>query len=429
GTTIQWTTLLPTPHTLPDLPTYPFQHQHYWLTAPDTATPGDFGLAAAEHPLLGAIVELADVERTVFSGRLSVASQPWLADHAVMGSVLMPAAMVLEMFWHAGHRLDAPRVAELTLEAPLVIGEQGVLTLQLVVSAPDGTGHRTASLHSRPAQADSDEPWTRHATGVLTSAEPAPAEDLAAWPPAGATALAAEGLYDRLAERGFDYGPAFRGLRQVWQRGDELFAEVALPDQAAAVNGFALSPMLLDAALHTLLVQQGDTDVRLPFAWSGASLYATGADALRIRVTTAEGGDVALLLADESGAPVASVEALAVRPVTAEQLAAASGGQDPLFEIEWAPAGPAVVEQSATVLDGPLAALAERGAVPATVFARVPATDEAGDTTPTAAHRILTSVLTMLQEWLAEERFAGSRLVLVTRNAVPVHEHEPVDPA
>ena len=44
--------------------------------------------------------------------------------------------------------------------------------------------------------------------------------------------------------------PAFRGLTAAWRRGDEVFAEVRLPEPAG--GGFAVHPALLDAAMHAL---------------------------------------------------------------------------------------------------------------------------------------------------------------------------------
>jgi acyl transferase domain-containing protein len=74
---------------------------------------------------------------------------------------------------------------------------------------------------------------------------------LVAWPPERAEAVDSAGMYDRLAAVGYGYGPAFWGLRAAWRRGDELFAEVALPHaDDRARDGFDLHPALLDAALH-----------------------------------------------------------------------------------------------------------------------------------------------------------------------------------
>ena len=74
------------------------------------------------------------------------------------------------------------------------------------------------------------------------------------WPPAGAVAIDLADGYERLAARGYGYGPAFRGLTALWARGDELFAEVPLPDAAGGVSGFGVHPALLDAALHAAVM-------------------------------------------------------------------------------------------------------------------------------------------------------------------------------
>src|SRR4029077_6521863 len=97
--------------------------------------------------------------------------------------------------------------------------------------------------------------------------------------------------YEALADRGYGYGPAFRGLRAAWRRGDEVFAEVALPaDAAAEAAAFGIHPALLDAALHVAGLAGGDgakepSDARLPFTWNGVSLRAAGASSLRVRLS------------------------------------------------------------------------------------------------------------------------------------------------
>src|SRR5581483_2008354 len=103
---------------------------------------------------------------------------------------------------------------------------------------------------------------------------------------------------------------SFRGLRAAWRRGTDVFAEVALPPEAAAsARRFGLHPALFDAALHAAGLAGGaapaDADpgagaragadrgavassgagaaARMPFAWTGVSLYAAGAAVLRVR--------------------------------------------------------------------------------------------------------------------------------------------------
>ena len=123
-----------------------------------------------------------------------------------------------------------------------------------------------------------------------------------------------EGLYDSLVADGYGYGPAFQGVRAAWRRGEEIFAEVALPEDAAAdADAFGLHPALLDAAFHPAMLLAGagglarqsgasPAEVRLPFVWSGVSLDAAGASALRVRLSPT-GDRLSLTAADGTGAP------------------------------------------------------------------------------------------------------------------------------
>ncbi|MGF1430304.1 type I polyketide synthase [Kitasatospora sp. LaBMicrA B282] len=424
-----------------DLPTYPFQRERYWLdAAPETGDVAAAGLASPEHPLLGAAVAFADRDAYLLTGRLSLATHPWLADHAFAGVALLPGTAFVELAVRAGDQVGCGRVEELTLEAPLTFPERGAVQLQVAVGEPDAAGLRTLTVHSRPADAAADEPWTRHAAGLLGAAEPVPAADadaLVSWPPAGAAALPVEDLYQRFEANGFGYGPAFQGLRAAWRLGEQVFAEVALPEaQLAEATRFGLHPALLDAALHTvafstLAETRGST---LPFAWSGVTLHAAGAAVLRVRLTPAGQDGVSVLVADTTGRPVAGVDSLVLRPAKAEQVrAAAAGAHRSLYKLDWPvlPVAPATLDRVALVgpdhvglgdalkaaggspeVHAALDTLGRDGSVlPDTVLV---ALAPAGDDARAAAGQ----ALELVQRWLAEERFAGARLVLVTEGAV-----------
>ncbi|MEU3148783.1 polyketide synthase dehydratase domain-containing protein, partial [Streptomyces sp. NPDC006999] len=406
-----------------DLPTYAFQRQRYWPAGVLTRA-GDVrfaGLGAAEHPLLGAAVELAGTEGSdgvVFTGRLSVQSQPWLADHVVQGSVLVPGTALLELAIRAADEVGCDTVEELTLSAPLVLPDHGGTRIQVRIGTPGADGRCALGIHAR-GEDDVQAPWTVHATGILAPAasvhEVRSDFDASVWPPEDARAVDVTGCYERLADAGFAYGPAFRGLRAAWRRGDELFAEVAL-NEATEGSAFGLHPALFDAALHAFAL---DDDGRggVPFSWAGVSLHASGASALRVRLTRDADGTMALELADPAGAPVASVDSLVVRPLAAEQLSAAT--HDALYQVDWVPArGTRAAEVSSEPVTVSGAAELEalvQGEVPATVLATVPGT--AGGVVG-SVHDAAVWALELVRSWLADEGCAQSRLVFVTRGAV-----------
>ncbi|MFI9275858.1 type I polyketide synthase [Kitasatospora sp. NPDC052896] len=422
-----------------DLPTYPFQRARYWLEGgTSTGDPASLGLVAAGHPLLGASIELPHWDGLVFTARLSVQSHPWLADHAVLGSILLPGTAFVELAIRTGDQVGCSVLEELTLAAPLVLPEHGGVQLRLALGAVDESGRRPLSLHSRPEDAQAEEPWTRHATGVLapdTAEEPS--FELAQWPPAGAAEVDVTDLYERLAAVGFGYGPLFQGLRAAWRRADEVFAEVALPQDARdGAASFGLHPALLDAALHAVGIGDLLADTgrgRLPFAWNGVTLHASGAAVLRARLSRTGPDAIALELADESGRPVASVDSLMLREVSEEQVRAARGGfTDSLFRVEWVPlsVSAAPVGHWAALgtdaLGSGADAFADLAALGAAVDGGLAAPDtvllaldtvDATELAPTV-RSALSGVLGVVQEWLADARFAASRLVLVTRGAV-----------
>ncbi|MFF7542911.1 type I polyketide synthase [Streptomyces canus] len=396
------------PHT--DLPTYPFQRKHYWLEPP--AHTGDLnasGLDATDHPLLGAVVELPDGNGVLMTAQLSLKSHPWLADHAVSGTVLVPGAALVELAVQAGERVGAGAVDELIVETPLVVPPSGTVRLQVTAGAVDATGRRPVTVHSRGEGGDRVN-WTRHATGfVTTTATAARADrtktvDLTTWPPPGAEELSVADFYDLRYVAGYEYGPVFQGLRKVWRRGEELFAELALSAESAQdAAAFALHPALLDSALHTAaFTEQGQGAAErtlLPFAWNDVAVHATGRAALRVRLAPAGADAISLQAADATGSPVVSVGSLSFRAV--DPTALSGGIRDALFRLEWQPVP---TPETATPKGWPILDLTDR--------------------TSADIRELTGEVLATLQTHLATEP-DDTRLVILTRDA----RHNPAQAA
>ncbi len=462
GTPLDWHTLLPTTtHAPADLPTYPFQHQPYWLPSHQITSPSRLGQDATDHPLLTAAIELPDDEGHLFTGRLALTTHPWLADHAIHGVTILPGTAYVDLLLTAARHTGSDHIDDLTLQAPLIVPDEDAVQLRITVAPPDPDGRRSVRIHSRPEAADSE--WTHHATGFLAAGpapEPTPLTRTGTWPPADATPIRVDDIRDRLHSVGLDYGPAFQGLQTAWRHGNDVYAEITLPDDTTDATHFGIHPALLDAALHPLALmdQAGDdlsgaegSQARIPFAWAGVRLHANGATRLRVRLSPADDQAVSLTITGEDGLPIVSIESLALRPVAAEQLQLASGDRDSLFHLDWTP-----VQAGEEPLTGTLAILGDHPdlvtalttehtqvstytdlqaltqsmdsneTTPTTVIANcTPAQNTDSDTdtdtdtdTAQAAHTTTQHMLALIQNWLADDRFNTTRLLILTHGAV-----------
>ncbi|MEV5880053.1 SDR family NAD(P)-dependent oxidoreductase [Streptomyces sp. NPDC052101] len=450
GIEVDWAAVLPATDGRPDLPTYAFEHQRFWPRTSLRALADDVasaGLTGVDHPLLGAMVSVADGDTAVLTGRLSLTTHPWLADHAVMGTVLLPGTAFVELVLRAGQDVGCGRIRDLTLETPLVLDASGAVQVQVVVAQADADGSRAVTVHSRPEPAGDtlwgeSVPWIRHAQAVIAPQPEAPnATDFGAvagksWPPSGATALDADGFYAELVRQGFGYGPAFQGVRSGWRRGDDIFAEVELPEGAAADAGdFGIHPALLDAALHAMGLggAPGGDDggaARLPFAWSGVQLWALGARSVRVWLSFKGGSTLRVRMADAAGVPVLGIDELVLRPVTQAQVSSArSVVAGSLFTTRWerweadgTPAERPPVGWTDALSAEDVAATGDSALLDC---AGLPGFDGA---LPDQVLAALNSVLERVQQWLVQDVPAGARLVVLTRGAVQTSADERVDP-
>jgi NADPH:quinone reductase-like Zn-dependent oxidoreductase/malonyl CoA-acyl carrier protein transacylase/acyl carrier protein len=440
------------------LPTYAFQRQRYWLESREGI--GDVGLlgqAATGHRLLGAALRAAGDRGWIFTGCLSLEEQPWLADHAVLGTTLLPGTAFVELALCAGSRVGAEEIEELAFEAPLLLAADAPVQLQVTVEEPDEAGRRAVAIYSRLRRlAESgDAPWTRHAAGMLTtkaatSAGAAIRLPGTPWPPEGAEPLDIEFLYDRLAEAGYDYGPAFQGLDAAWQRGEELFGEVALDDaQARAAEDFGTHPALLDSALHLALqaaLAGEEGKLVVPFSVRGVRLYGAGAASLRFRLTRTDDGALCLEAADPGGDGGVEIEGLVARPIDVGALQGAGAAvHESLYRVAWAsqplPEASDGAHSCVALGDGEMPGAERRYSDPRALAEAL----EAGEAAPDivlvgiadeqsapglaeAAHGAVQRALGTLQDWLAEERLADARLVFVGRGAAKALEDEAPDP-
>ncbi|WP_445972090.1 HAD-IIIC family phosphatase [Kitasatospora purpeofusca] len=289
---------------------------------------------------------------------------------------------------------------------------------------------RPVDVYARPRRSDGAPEWTHYASALLTGEEADQAAETsetpkpeAAWPPAGAQRLDVDAHHDAMAALGLEYGPAFQGLSDVWRSGDAILAQVTLPGrQAEEAAAFGVHPALLDAALQAAAVDTADGPAPLPFSFGSVALYGRGASEARVRITPAGPDTFTVELADRSGAPLVRIDSLLVRRVTAGELATGEGGSTALLSVAWSPLDTAPdTHGTATATD----ADADAGEEPTLLVVGDGPAEADG---PARARAVLDRTLEQLREWLAQDRPAGARLVVVTRRAVPTGA-EPDDAA
>jgi acyl transferase domain-containing protein/NADPH:quinone reductase-like Zn-dependent oxidoreductase/acyl carrier protein len=233
------------------LPLYPFDRARFWFD--ETSEAVRPASPSCQHPLLGF---RRDDAAPLWLNHLDTQLLPWLADHRVDGTPVLPASAFVEIAFAAARacwpQAAAMEIADLELRRPLGIEKERLRELRTTLDADSGRWQ----LMSRPRL--SDEAVTVHAVATLSAA--ADARQRLDWPAARPQRrLDAAQLYRIAEEAGLDYGPGFRTVECV---------EITEPDgatvylDAAAIGDcrdpYLLHPALSDGALHSLLALLDD---------------------------------------------------------------------------------------------------------------------------------------------------------------------------
>ncbi|WP_309112042.1 SDR family NAD(P)-dependent oxidoreductase [Saccharothrix sp.] len=368
-----------------DLPPYPFQRERYWLESP--GVPVAFGPKPGDHPVLGGTVRLADTDEALFTGLASQAAHPWLAEHTVSDTVVLPASALAEAAAWAGREVGCPVVAELAVAAEPAVPESGATSVQARVGEADESGRRAVSVHAEVAEGE----WVRVATGVLTAETTTPA-----------------------------------------RRGDGTAVDLRLGDgHTRDAAGFGLHPTLLREALALAGVTRG----HLAEGWRGLRLHATGVSAVRALVTPTGENTASVLLTDADGGLVATVDSVTWRDRTPADVVGGPGPTRSLHRLEWTalPLTPGTPPARWAAIGGTRTDLPVFDDVTAVTEAAevllLNADVEPGDDAAARTRTATSGVLASLRAWLADQRLAETRLVVLTRGAVVAAETDVCDPA
>ncbi|MGQ9351920.1 type I polyketide synthase [Mycolicibacterium gilvum] len=265
-----------------ELPTYPFQRRRFWPKSAGMAIDGGVG-ASAGSGILGSGKDLASGD-SVYTSRLSVKTQPWLSDHVIYGTVVVPgatyAAMALAAVGTPAHAKDV------FFYEPIILPEKSSREVQLTVH-PSVDGESKFQVHSRPYGERGAE-WALNAEGVVASGvgdSPAAAGDLEDPVDEAIERLnrmRPQELFETFADLELAWGPTWSGsLKSLWLGEGEAIGDILVGAELAEQLGTEpMHPVLMDLCTGVafpafpalLAAEQGVNDLYLPLRYGQVSL-------------------------------------------------------------------------------------------------------------------------------------------------------------
>ncbi|MEV6674747.1 SDR family NAD(P)-dependent oxidoreductase [Streptomyces sp. NPDC051162] len=301
GAQVDWSVHFPRRGRVTALPAYPWQRERHWNGTPQTWLRTS-GSGLLDHPLLG---ERLPSPLPTWQGAVEPALTPWLVDHKLAGSVVVPATAYVDMALTAG-RLTLGAAAEvdsLEITRPLVVpwADAGSVRIQTALTPDDGL----VEITSTDAQTRQPRPHVRARVRTLLGRAPAPL-DVPAVHARCARVVSGEEHYEAVGRAGLQYGPAFQVLPELRVGDGEVLAAYR---HDAPAEEYEAHPALLDGALQAgaplLADAVGDGDVYLPAAIGAARVWrapaASGWVHVRERSFSANEACWDIVVTDEDG--------------------------------------------------------------------------------------------------------------------------------
>ncbi|MFI9206052.1 SDR family NAD(P)-dependent oxidoreductase [Streptomyces sp. NPDC053048] len=251
GADVDWRAHFPRPGRVADLPAYPWQRERHWLGTPHDLVLRTSGTGRLDHPLLG---ERLPAPHPSWEGAVEPQLVPWLGDHRIAGSVLMPAAAYVEMAVSAGRRaLNRPvEVRHLGIARPLPLTwpDPGTLRLQTAVTLEDGA----LAISSGEGRGSDCHTVVRAQVRTLLGTPSAPLDPEALRARCPRT-VSGQDFYTTCHSVGLGVGPRFQLLTELRVGEDELLASYRHDESGDA---YTVHPVLLDGPFQATvaLVEQ-----------------------------------------------------------------------------------------------------------------------------------------------------------------------------
>ena len=227
GHTVHWDRFHPSDVKFVKLPSYPWQLDSYW-TEPDEAREDRHYHQV--HPLLG---QRMNAPHATWELEVDTGQVYYLADHRIQDNTLMPGAAFVEMMLAAGEQVFGERafsIENLQLRKALVLTPMSDARLRTILYQEQAR----VEIASYLALPSGERQWTVHATAELRlEGSPALTRDLTAARDACANPMSWDQFYERTRGMGFQYGPAFQGIREISTGDGVAVGEVMIPDAIA----------------------------------------------------------------------------------------------------------------------------------------------------------------------------------------------------
>jgi len=267
GFSIAWNKLYPTGGKYVQLPLIPWQRQRYWIDTKSASLKKPWHQSRVaggdSHPLLGHRINLANspssfVWQTEFDNEVL----RFLEDHRIGDEIVLPAAAYIEMALQSAEETglnNSHELSDFVFKESMILQSGKSRSIQVLLS-PNEAGGFLFSVYSRIVP---EENWILNAsvTFLQKQAVDGLVSSIRILPDTirkqSTAQYAADEFYQRLRERGIQYGPGFRAVEYVWSKDNESLGRIRLPESLQYdSNDYQIHPALLDACLQVLVATQ-----------------------------------------------------------------------------------------------------------------------------------------------------------------------------